>query len=93
MSEVYLGHFRTFVIEQLRDIEAIEAENYSTRWFLMRYLRRIIQLSNPPSRKGQVENAIRALMRFYIDNLDENSELGERCQKVYDEYRKTLRFQ
>jgi hypothetical protein len=31
------------------------------------------------------------MIRFYVDNIDEQSELGDRCQKIYAEYRRTLR--
>lgn len=93
MSEYYFADLRLFVIEQIKFIESRDYESHSTEWFLVRYLKRIEKHTNPPSRKGQVDNSIRALIRFYVDNLDEKSELGECCQKIYDEYRKTIRNQ
>ncbi len=35
---------------------------------------------------------MRGLIRFYVDTIDENSELGDRCIKIYAAYRETLRF-
>ena len=34
---------------------------------------------------------MRGFIRFYVDNIDEKSELADRCLKIYGQYRKTLR--
>ena len=93
MAEIYFADFRLYVLEHIKQIQGMDYESHSMEWFLLRYLKRIEKLANPPSRKGQMENAMRALIRFYVDNLDEKSALGERCQAIYDEYRKTIRLQ
>jgi len=34
---------------------------------------------------------MRSLIRFYVDNIEESSDMGERCIAIYEQYRKTLR--
>ena len=92
MREIYFGEFRVYVIEHIKAIEAQNPEYQSIEWFLLRYLKKIEKNSNPPSTLGKVEGSMRGLVRFYIDMIDEDSELGDRCKKVYSEYRKSLRI-
>jgi len=92
MRKIYFGDFRIYVIEHIKSIEAEDPEYQSTEWFLLRYLRKIEKNSNPPTTPGKIEGCMRGLIRFYVDTIDENSELGDRCVKIYAEYRKTLRF-
>ena len=93
MKEIYFGDFRTFVIEHVRTLEQQEFESHSTEWFLLRYLKRVVKTTEIPTSPERVEGSIRSLVRFYVDNIDEKSELGDQCIKIYDEYRKTLRTQ
>jgi hypothetical protein len=92
MRKIYFGNFRIYVIEHIKAIEAQNPGHQSTEWFLLRYLGKIAKNSNPPTTPGRVEGSMRGLIRFYVDTIDENSELGDRCIKIYAEYRKTLRF-
>ncbi len=92
MREIYFGDFRVYVIEHIKAIEILDPEHQSVEWFLLRYLRKIEKSSNPPTTPGKVEGCMRGLIRFYVDTIDENSELGDRCVKIYSEYRKTLRI-
>lgn len=91
MSQIYFGEFRVYVIEHIKAIEAQDPEYQSIEWFLLRYLRKIEKNSNPPTTPGKVAGSMRGLVRFYVDMIDEDSELGDRCKKVYAEYRKSLR--
>jgi len=88
---IYFEDFRLLVVRHTREIEAGGAEAHSTEWFLLRYLRRIIKATEEPASPSRVEGCLRSLIRFYVDNLDENSDLGQRCTDIYDAYRKTLR--
>ena len=92
MKEIYFGDFRLFVVGYVKVLEQQEIESYSTEWFLLKYLRRVVKAAEIPTTPGKVEGSIRSLVRFYIDNIDEKSELGDQCIKIYDEYRKTLRM-
>lgn len=88
---VYFGNFRAVVIRHINEIDAQNPETESTEWFLLKYLRRIEKNADPPTSETAMENSIRALIRFYVDNIDEHSPLGDRCTRIYQEYRKTLR--
>jgi hypothetical protein len=90
MAEIYFGDFRVVVINHIKEIDATGPESHSPEWFLLRYLRRIVKNTEPPSLPGRVESSVRALIRFYLDNIDEKSELGDRCLRIYEDYRKTV---
>lgn len=91
MREVYFGEFRLIVIEHIRDIEALNPPSYTTEWFLLKYLRRIAQHANPPASRGRMNNCMRGLIRFYVDNIEENSPLGARCRSIHAAYVQALR--
>ena len=90
-KQIYFGDFRVFVIEHIKIIEQRDFETYSTEWFLLKYLKRIIKTTEDSANPGRVEGSMRSLMRFYVDNIDKKSELEDQCIKIYDQYRKTLR--
>ena len=91
MRDIYFGEFRLIVIKHIKEIEADNPEYQSTEWYLIKYLKRIEKTANPPTSPGRVENSIRALIRFYVDMIEERSDLGERCRQVNEQYRKALR--
>ena len=92
MAEIYFGDFRAVVNRHIKEIEAENMESHTIEWFLLKYLRRIVKHTDVPASPGRIENSIRALVSFYVDNIDTNSPLGERCSEIYEEYRKTLRL-
>lgn len=92
MREIYFGDFRSFVIQYVKQVDKMNYEPDSIEWFLLKYLRRIVHATEGDNAPGRVEGAMRSLMRFYVDNLDERSELADHCLKIYDAYRKTLRY-
>ncbi len=92
MREIYFGNFRSFVVQHIRRIDEVEYEVDSIEWFLLKYLRRLVKSTEHEDAPTRVEGSIRSLLRFYVDNIDEQSELGEQCIKIYEEYRKTLRY-
>jgi hypothetical protein len=91
MQEIYFGEFRKIVVLHIREIGERNPEYQSTEWFLLQYLKRIEKNTIPPASFGKVENSMRALIRFYVDMIDERSELGERCRLINGEYRRVLR--
>jgi len=92
MREIYFGDFRAFVLGHIKEIQKEEFESYTTEWFLIRYLKKITKITEESYIDNiRVEGTIRALIRFYVDNVDDKSELGDRCQKIYNEYRAVLR--
>lgn len=91
MRNIYFGDFRNIILHHYKEIEAENPDYQSTEWFLLRYLRRIDKNITPPATPEKVENSMRGFIRFYVDRIDEKSPLAERCIKIYEEYRKTLR--
>jgi hypothetical protein len=91
MREIYFGDFRQFVIQYIKLNEIAGPGVDSIEWFLLKYLKRVVKSMEHENAPGRVEGSMRSLMRFYIDNIDEQSELGDQCIKIYEEYRKTLR--
>lgn len=70
----------------------MEPEPQSTEWYLLKYLNRITKNTMLPTTASRMENCMRGFIRFYVDNIDEQSLLGERCRNIYDAYKKTLRI-
>ena len=91
MAGIYFGEFRQFVVEHRKAVEIMVEETHTTQWFLLRYLKRIEKQANEPDCNIRMEGLMRGLIRFYVDNIDEQSDLGDRCQKIYEEYRRTLK--
>ncbi len=92
MRNIYFGDFRLLVIQHIKDIDGTSPDPYSVEWFLLSYLRRIVKVTTEPAMPGRVDSCIRAMIRFYLDNVDDKSDLGDRCARIYDEYRKTVRL-
>lgn len=91
MRKIYFGDFRVYVLGHIKEIQKNEIESYTTEWFLLRYLKKITKVTEGSVEYNYVEGPVRSLIRFYVDNIDEKSELGDRCKKIYEEYRKLLR--
>lgn len=91
MRKIYFGDFQLYIKEHIKEIQKDEIEAYTIEWFLVRYLKRISKVTEGKKEYTFVEGPVRSLIRFYVDNIDEQSELGERCRKIHHEYRKLLR--
>ncbi len=92
MRIVYFGDFHLYVMEHIKEIEKEDIESYTTEWFLIRYLKKITKLTIEGNLEySRVEGPMRSLIRFYVDNIDEQSELAERCIKIHNKYRALLR--
>jgi hypothetical protein len=91
MGEIYFGHFRAIVTQHINEIDTQNPEFQSTEWYLLKYLRRIEKNADSPVSTAAMDNSIRALIRFYVDSIDEHSPLGDHCIRIYQEYSKTIR--
>jgi len=91
MKSIYFGDFHIVVKGLIKDIDSTNPESHSIEWFLLKYLKRIAKIAGSADHPGQFESAMRALVRFYVDNIDDRSELGQRCIFIYEQYRKILR--
>lgn len=91
MREIYFDDLRLMVAGYIREIDNTSPQNSSIEWFLLRYMKRIVKATESPAQSGRVEGTVKALVRFYVDNIDEKSETGRICINIYEQYRKTLR--
>ncbi|MGK0297209.1 MAG: hypothetical protein ACI9XC_000810 [Gammaproteobacteria bacterium] len=91
MRNIHFDSLRIVVNRHIKEIDGTNPESHSIEWFLLKYLKRLAKRTEPPSQAGQVEGAMRSLVRFYIDNIDKKSNTGDICIKIYEEYRKVLR--
>jgi hypothetical protein len=92
MKKIYFGDFHLYVLEHIKEIESADIESYTTKWFLVRYLRKITNMTIEGNLEHtRIEGPMRSLIRFYVDNIDEQSDLGERCIKIHNKYRALLR--
>jgi hypothetical protein len=91
MNKIYVGDFHEYVTEQIRDLENPDLESYTTEWFLIRYLKKITKVTIEGNLEyTRIEGPMRSLIRFYVDNVDESSELGERCIKIHNKFRSII---
>lgn len=90
MRKIYFGDFQIYVKGHIKEIQKDDIEAYTTEWFLLRYLKKITKVTEGSKEYSYVEGPIRSLIRFYVDNIDEKSDLGVRCKKIHEEYRKLL---
>lgn len=91
MKKIYFGDFHHYVLEHIKEIESADIESYTTEWFLVRYLKKITKITIEGNLEySRVEGSMRSLIRFYVDNIDEQSEIAERCIKIHNKYRTTI---
>ena len=89
--KVYFGDFHVLVCEHQREIQQQDPEAYSPEWFLLRYLTRIMKATQGTAELWQVQSSINSLVRFYLDNIEQDSEHGRMCQSIYLAFRKTMK--
>jgi hypothetical protein len=91
MKKVYFGDFHDYVMEHINDIQNPDLESYTTEWFLLRYLKKITKVTIEGNLDYmRVEGPMRALIRFYVDNIDESSDLADRCIKIHTKYKAAI---
>lgn len=91
MKKIYFGDFHNYVVEHISDLEGPDLESYTTEWFLVRYLKKITKITIEGNLEyTRVEGSMRSLIRFYVDNVEDPSELAERCIKIHNKYRATI---
>ncbi len=91
MGNINFSDFRRFIDGHIKEVDALNVESHSVEWFLLKYLRRIEKNAREAASPDRMDNSIRALVRFYVDALEDGSPLSQRCLEIYDEYRNTVR--
>ena len=92
-SPTPFDEFRLVVAKHVKELTNAGLIDQSTDWYCLKYLRRVQRRINQSSSPRDVENTIRALIRFYLDSIDEKSPLGDRCQEVLYYHRRALRLE
>ena len=85
--------FREIVTRHVTELEREYPERQGTTWYFLRYLQRVSRRAQAVESPVELESAVRALTRYYVDNIDEDSELAARFQDVLDAHRHALRSQ
>jgi hypothetical protein len=89
----HFDDFRIVVATQIKELVARGPITDTTQWYLLKYFRRIHKKVVVSNSAREVENPIRALIRFYVDSIDERSELEQRCKKVLQSHKRALRLE
>ena len=91
MRNIYFGDSRLLIQHHIKNIENTGPNPYSIVWFLLRDLRKIAGITIESAALGRADICIKAMIRFYLDNINDKLELGDRCIIIYDEYCKIIR--
>ena len=83
--------FRVVLVGHINELTAERPEEQSTAWYLLKYLRRIHREVVVSTSPRECESTIRALIRFYLEAIDEGSALESRCMEVLKFHRRFLR--
>jgi hypothetical protein len=89
----HFDEFRVVLVRHIKELTATRPEAQTTEWYLLKYMRRIHRKVNVSTSPREIENTIRALIRFYLDAIDDGSELDERCREVLKFHHRSLRLQ
>lgn len=91
--QAHFDDFRVVVVRHIKELTARGPEPHTVEWYLLRYVRRIHKKIDVSLSPREVENSIRALIRFYVDEIDEGSELEQRCKDILASHRRSLRLE
>ena len=91
--QAHFDEFRIVVVRHIRELDAAGPDTHSTEWFLLKYLRRVHSKTVVSTSPREVENTIRALIRFYLDTVDEGTPLEQRIKEVLASHRRSLRLE
>lgn len=81
------------VVEQIRELTALRSEAQTTEWHFLKYSRRVHKKVVVSTSPREVDNTIRAFIRFRFDAIDGGSELGLGCKNVLQFHRRSLRLE
>lgn len=61
-------------------------DRYSTYWFFLRYVHRLLKIAKKSSRPADLDSAIRGVTRFYIDVKNPSPLLTDQFDSIRHEY-------
>ena len=85
-TEQYYENFRSLLKQMLDDATKNPPERYSTRWFFLRYVRRLLQLSKKTVLPKDLDSTVRGITRFYIDLEQPSYSITESFESIRREY-------
>lgn len=91
--QAHFDEFRVLLVRHIRELDAGGHDSQSTEWYLLKYLRRVHRKTIVSTSPREVENTIRALIRFYLDGVDDGTPLAERVKDVLAAHRRSLRLE
>jgi hypothetical protein len=91
--QTHFDEFRVLVVRHIRELDAAGPDLQSTEWYLLKYLRRIHGKTVASTSPREVDNTIRALIRFYLDAVDQGTPLEQRVREVLASHRRSLRLE
>ena len=91
--QAHFDEFRVVVVRNIRELDAVGPDLQSTEWYLLKYLRQIHRKTVVSTSPREVENTIRALIRFYLDGVEEGTALEQRVKEVLASHRRSLRLE
>ena len=86
-----LVEFRELVQRHIKDLERSYPEEQSTMWFFLRYLKRLRKCALTRTQARACDGAMRSLTRFYLDRVDEPSDLSWRFDEILESHRHAMR--
>jgi hypothetical protein len=84
--------FREALARHIREMETQYVERHSIEWYLLHYMKRVSKRAMSTNSPAEVNGAVRGLVRFYVDSIDQDSSLGRRCAEVVGFHRRALRL-
>lgn len=88
-----LVEFRELLATHIHDIERAYPERYSTEWFFLRYVKRVNRCAHGGDTPAACNGAMRGLTRFFVDQIEPDSDLAPRFDALLECHRYALRMQ
>ena len=91
--QIPFDEFRVVLVRHIKELTVLRPDDQTTAWYLLKYMRRIHAKVIVSTSPREVENTIRALLRFYLDAVDEGTDLERRCKEVMKFHRRSVRLE
>ena len=86
-----LIELRELLQRHVRELERSYPERHTREWFFLRYVKRVHKRAHDDDTPRACLSAMRGLTRYYVDSIDEDSELGKRFEEILECHRYALR--
>ena len=83
--------FRELLVRTVRELEDERFEANSPEWYFLRYVRRLRNTAEKQESAADCSPAMQGLTRYFVDSIDEKSDLGDRFREILECHRFALR--